>query len=149
MDKLDASGFHCSFSSVGKSGFDPRDWEKYFLNFSPSFWQEEGDGIVQFFDNAGHRFTLTIVYAPPDGFIVQFDERDLANDLTLQSVIGVKSDDQLDHFLKFGDDLQFPKGCVLEPSLAWLAIKGFLENPRAPARDVKWVNINDLDWPEC
>jgi hypothetical protein len=46
------------------------------------------------------------------------------------------------------DDLQFPTGCFLAPSHAWLAVEDFLNSPEKPSPRVEWVDDGDIPWPE-
>lgn len=141
-------GFHSTFRSFGKRGVDPIEWERHFLNYDVSEWLTEGDGVLQFSSDDHKMYSLTIIHVPYRGFVLQYDcwATDLQKSLLCKYAVSDQS--QLSCFEEVADGLVYPTGCILPPSTAWVAVKGFLTRPTLPANDVEWIADQDIPWPE-
>ncbi|ADB18119.1 hypothetical protein Psta_3457 [Pirellula staleyi DSM 6068] len=140
--------FHSTFRSFGNQGVDPIEWERHFLNYHVSEWLSEGDGVLQFFSHDGKRYSLVLVHVPSRGFVLQYDCRDLSLQKTVSCKYAVSDQSQLSCFEEVADGLIYPTGCILPPSTAWVAVKGFLIHPTLPSNDVEWIADQDIPWPE-
>ena len=148
MAGIEVQGFQSTFYSFGKGSFDPKDWSSYFLNYDPSQWNAEGDGVLQFFSNDRKRYSLAFVHLPDRGFVLQLDCRELDQRKTEWCKFAVGNRDKMDVFEGVNDGLTYPSGCILPPDLAWLAVEDFLAMPTEPSSRIEWADDVSINWPE-
>lgn len=144
----DSKGFQSTFSSFGKGGFAPQDWEGHFISYDVSEWLSEGDGVLQFFTTDNKRYSLTIIHVPRRGFVLQFDCRSLDLQKTLFCNYVVADRDAMNRFENVDDGLIYPAGCIVAPTTAWIAVSAFLKNPTEPSSKLEWIADKDIAWPE-
>jgi hypothetical protein len=136
-----------TFYSFANRSCDPKLWAPYFLRYDPAQWDAEGDGVLQYSTDGGLEYALVITHWSGLGFVLEFKARDLNTNRTLLSKLGVADVNALDRFEE-QDGLQYPAGCFLSPSVAWLAVEDFLKTPEQPSGRVQWVDSDDIPWPE-
>lgn len=149
MAKVENSqGFHSTFRTFGKKGFNPQEWGSFFVRYDEQAWSSEGDGVLQYFDEDGKRYSLTIVHVPGRGFVLQIDCRSLKENKTLYCSYAVEDPKALSDFEAVADGLIYPRRCIVSPSRAWTAVKDFLTKPTEPSDRVRWVADEEIAWPE-
>ena len=47
-----------------------------------------------------------------------------------------------------GDDQFAPVGSFLPPQEAWLALEDFFNNPLCKSARIKWINSDEIAWPD-
>jgi hypothetical protein len=128
-------------------GHDPRRWERYFLRFDPSEWDEHGDGVLQYLTGTGLMYSLMVMHWKDLGLLLQYTSNDLDANRQLCCKYAVADAGALDRFEE-RDDLLFPTGCFLPPATAWLAVQDFLSNPERQSKRVEWVDDDGIPWPD-
>jgi len=140
-------GFHSTFFSFGNSGNVAADWEHHFTSYDPRSWDEEGDGVLQFFESP-HRYSLTVVHNAKFGFLLNYSVRNLDEKSTPESAYSIGKKSQLANFKEVVEGSFYPTGCFVTPSTAWKAVEDFLANPTKRSSRIDWIDESILSWPE-
>ncbi|HEY1068328.1 MAG TPA: hypothetical protein VGE52_19540, partial [Pirellulales bacterium] len=67
-----AGRFSNAFPTFGAKGVDPAKWREHFVPYDGAAWDAEGDGLLQFEAESGHRYSLLIIHDVPLGFLLLF-----------------------------------------------------------------------------
>ena len=142
--------FSCNFLDF-KTERNPKPgmYEEYFLNYDTSKWKAgSGGGAFKFFDGKGMEYSLTISEDSRYGIMLAYEKWDDQNNKSIGSWYSVGNESELAQMFENEDELLTPIGAYMNPEDAWLVVKNFLSDPTEISQKVKWIDAEDIPWPE-
>ena len=141
--------FHSTFYSFGRnSGLNAAAFQKYFLQYDPDEWAEEGGGSLQYFSDESNVISLVILQNTKYGIMLSYDCYNKTNKQTLQDCYSVGNSEKLNIIEDVGDEEFFPVGSFLKPEQAWLAVEDFFSDPTKISDRIEWIASDQIEWPE-
>lgn len=143
----DRRGFRSTFYSFANRSCEVVLWERYFVEYDAEAWDHEGGGTLEFRDECGRRYSLSISHPVKGGFFVLHGCEALKEKRFEWSKVLTVNPDDLKTFIEI-DDAFFPRGCLAPPLVAWEAVNQFLLNPTLPSLLGAWTDEDLINWPE-
>ena len=141
--------FHCNFLDwATNNSSDPEKYKDHFLNYDPQKWLAgSGGGAFTYRDDEFADCTIIALENPKYGIMFMYNLR-RKGDKKGEGWLTVGNVELINQIEDVGDDQFFPLGSFVTPEEAWLALEDFFKHPTEKPKRVKWVNVDDVEWPE-
>lgn len=143
--------FHSTFYFIGrKDDFSPEAWRPFFQSDKVDQWIKDESGVIQFENDHGDKYSLTMNYVDRKGVAISYDRynfEDKLRNFSLfaqgETVIGPQFE-----FLENGTAV--PVGSFLSLDTVWSVVESFLRYPELKPPSVTWVDSDSpsLQWPD-
>lgn len=120
----------------------------YFLGYTPEKWMgTSGDGVFSFVSDSGDKCDLSILESREYGISVSYNIR-RPGEKRGEGYYSVSDIKKINDVEDVGDDQFAPVGSFLPPQEAWLALEDFFKSPLCKSDRIKWINSDEIAWPD-
>lgn len=133
--------FHSTFSTIGKGDdFSPAAWQEFFEPAALPMWENDEGGSIQFRNDDGDTYGLTMMYNPGDGVAMSYDRYN-SEDGDGNVAYFAQGDTPIGPgYVFLESDVPCPENSFLPLDLVWQVVSQFLANPEQMPQAVTWVD---------